>query len=157
MNSKSMAALIGLLLTAGLSAGSPAIGATVSFSGLISNSCILSIPTTGVLVADAAGTTLRSDSGVGARSATLTVAALGSSPTLTFATPQATGPAGATPDSVEYSYSASGSGASRGFGSTSSTASSNLIDTFVVNGKIARAAGFPSGTYAMTIEVTCGQ
>lgn len=131
--------------------------ATVSLSGLVVNSCILTVPTPGLLVADAAATTLRSDTGAGARAATLTVAAIGAAPTLTFAAPQSSSPSGATPDSVQYSYSAAGSGASRGFASTGSTASSNLIDTFTINGKIDRAAGFPSGTYGMTVEVTCGQ
>lgn len=130
---------------------------TVSLSGTVVNSCVLTVPTTGLLVVDAAGTTLRSDTGVGARAATLSVVAAGATPTLTFAVPQSTAPSGATPDSVQYSYSASGSGASRGFAATGSTAASNLIDSFSINGKVDRAAGFPTGTYGMTVEVTCGQ
>lgn len=131
--------------------------ATVSLSGVVVNSCVLSVPTTGLLVIDTNGTTLRSDTGVGARAASLTVVAVGASPTLTFAAPQATAPLGATPDTVQYSYSASGSGANRAFASTGSTAPSNLIDTFTINGRMDRVAGFPSGTYGMTVEVTCGQ
>ena len=91
--------------------------ATVSLSGLVVNSCVLSVPTTGLLVVESTGTTLRSDAGVGARPASLTVVAVGASPTLTFAAPLATAPSGATPDTVQYSYSASGSGANRGFAS----------------------------------------
>lgn len=135
----------------------PASAATVSLSGPITNSCVLSVPTSGVMVPEANGTVLRSDSGSGARSASLTVVALGLSPTLTFSTPQYSGPAGVTPDTVEFGYSAAGSGANRGYAATGATASSNLIDTFTVNGKIARATGFPTGTYAMSITVTCGQ
>lgn len=138
-------------------AGANASAATVSLSGLVVNSCVLTVPTPGLLVADAAGTTLRSDTGAGARAASLTIAAIGAAPTLTFAAPQASSPSGATPDAVQYSYSAAGSGASRGFAATGATAASNLIDTFTINGKIDRAAGFPSGTYSMTITVTCGQ
>lgn len=140
-----------------LASASNASAATVSLSGLVVNSCVLTIPTSGVLVADAAGTTLRSDAGVGARAASMTVVALGASPSLTFSAPQSTSPSGATPDSVQFSYSAAGSGASRGFAATGATASSNLLDTFTINGKMDRAAGFPGGTYGMTITVTCGQ
>lgn len=148
-----------LLLALGTALGAaPTVqAATVSLSGLVVNSCVLTVPTTGLLVADATGTTLRSDAGTGARAASLTIVGVGSAPTLTFASPQATSPSGATPDSVQFSYAAAGSGASRGFAATGATASSNLIDTFTINGKIDRAAGFPSGTYGMTITVTCGQ
>lgn len=131
--------------------------ATVSLAGVVLNSCILTLPTTGLMVADSTATTLRSDTGTGARAASLTVAALGASPTLSFAVPQFSSPSGVTADSVEYSYTAAGSGASRGYAATASTASSNLIDSFTINGKVTRAAGFPTGTYGMTIEVTCGQ
>lgn len=135
----------------------PVSAANVSLSGTVLNSCILAVPTTGLLVADSAGTTLRSDTGVGARAASLTVVSIGAAPTLTFAAPQYSGPSGVPADSVQYSYAAVGSGASRGFASTGATASVNLIDTVVINGKIARAAGFSTGTYAMTVDVTCGQ
>lgn len=135
----------------------PASAASVSLSGLVLNSCILAVPTPGLLVPDANGTTLRSDSGIGARAASLTVVAVGATPTLSFSTPQYSGSAGVSPDSVQFSYSAAGSGAARGYSSASATASSQLIDNFTVNGKIERAGGFPTGTYGMTIDVTCGQ
>lgn len=140
-----------------LGTGSAAQAATASLSGIVVNSCILAVPTPGLLVADASGTTLRSDSGVGARAATLTVIAVGTSPTLTFAAPQFSGPAGVSADSVQFAYTGAGSGASRGFAATSAIATANLIDTFTVNGKISRSAGFSTGTYAMTVDVTCGQ
>lgn len=130
---------------------------TVSLAGAVANSCVLAVPTPGLLVPDNAGTALRSDSGIGARAATLTVVAVGASPTLTFAAPQYSGPSGISVDSVQYSYSAAGSGASRGFAATSATAASNLIDVFTINGKIARAGGFATGTYGMSVDVTCGQ
>lgn len=135
----------------------PVQGATVSLSGTVLNSCVLTLPTPGLLVPDAQGTTLRSDAGVGARAATLTVAAVGASPSLSFSAPQYSGPSGVSVDSVQYAYQSAGSGASRGFAATSSTASSHLIDVFTINGKIARAEGFPTGSYGMTVDVTCSQ
>ena len=135
----------------------PVQGATISLAGTVLNSCVLAIPTPGLMVTDAAGTTLRSDSGLGARAASLTVVAVGATPTLSFSAPQYSGTAGVSPDSVQFSYSAAGSGASRGYSNAAATATSHLIDNFTVNGKIERAGGFPTGTYGMTIDVTCGQ
>lgn len=135
----------------------PSHAATVSLSGLISNSCLLTVPISGALVPDATGTVLRSDAGTGARSASLTVVALGGSPTLTMSVPSYTGPSGVTPDAVEYSYAVAGSGASRGFAATGATATTSLIDTVTYNGRVTSAAGFTAGTYSMAITVTCGQ
>lgn len=149
---------IGMLASlCALSIGTNAGAATVSLSGIIANSCVLTVPLSGSLVADNTGTVLRSDAGVGARAASLTVVALGASPRLTFAAPVQSSPSGTSADSVEFSYSVAGSGASRGYAATGATATSNLIDTVAINGRMTRAAGFPTGTYGMTIEVTCGQ
>lgn len=144
---------------AGVAAGTmfPAAASPVTLAGVVVNSCVLAVPTTGLLVADATGTSLRSDAGVGARPATMTVVAVGTRPTLSFGAPQYAGSAGVSADTTEFSYRASGSGASRTFAATSATATSNLIDTFTINGKIDRADGFPTGTYNMTIDVTCSQ
>ena len=128
----------------------------VTLSGTIANSCVLTLSSSGVLVADAAGTTLRSDAGVGARGATMTVVALGAAPTLTFSAPTASGPSGFMADAIQFSYSIAGSGASRGFAASGATASSNLIDTVTVHGQVQSAAGFPAGTYSETVNVTCG-
>lgn len=130
--------------------------APVTLVGNALNSCILTVSVGGIMVADSAATTMRSDTGTGARPATLLVAALGAAPTLTFAAPTLTGPSGFTPDSVQFSYTVNGSGASRGFASTGATASSNLIDTVSINGLVTSATGFPTGTYTETVNVTCG-
>ena len=130
--------------------------APVTLVGTSLNSCVLTVSIGGIMVADSAATTMRSDTGTGARAATLAVAALGAAPTLTFAVPTLTGPSGFTPDSVQFSYTVNGSGASRGFAATSATASSNLIDTVTINGLVTSASGFPTGTYTETINVTCG-
>lgn len=130
---------------------------SVTLTGASSSSCVLTLSLGGVLVADSAATTMRSDAGSGARGATVAVAALGAAPTLTFAAnPTVTGPAGFTADSVQYSYSVAGSGASRGFAATGATASSNLIDTVTVHGLVQSASGFPTGTYTETVVLTCG-
>lgn len=129
----------------------------VTLSGASVNSCVLTLSLGGVLVADTAATTMRSDTGTGARAATVTVAALGAAPTLTFAAnPTVTGPAGFVADSVQYAYSIAGTGASRGFASTGATASSNLIDIVTIHGLVQSASGFPTGTYTETVVLTCG-
>lgn len=139
-----------------VSAPLAAWAAPVTLVGNVLNSCILTVSVGGVMVADSAATTLRSDTGTGARPATLAVAALGAAPTLTFAVPTLTGPSGFTPDSVQFSYAVNGSGASRGFAATSATATSRLIDTVTINGLVTSASGFPTGTYTETVDVTCG-
>lgn len=142
------------LCHAGPAAAAPA---SVTLTGISINSCILTVSLGGQLVADAQGTAMRSDTGSGARSATLAVAALGTAPTLTFAPPTLTAPAGFTADSVQYAYRVNGTGQSRGFTATGASATSNLIDIVTIDGLITSETGFPTGTYTETVQVTCGQ
>lgn len=135
----------------------PLGAADVRLIGNVVNSCTLGISVGGALVADSAGTTLRSDTGTGARPATLLVSGLGLGPTLTFTAPTLTGPAGFTADTVQFSYSVAGTGQSRGFAATGATATSRIIDTVTINGLVGSAAGFPEGTYTETVVVTCSQ
>ncbi|GMM92370.1 hypothetical protein [Qipengyuania sp. MTN3-11] len=147
-----------LLATIGLAAAAPASAQTsVTLTGISLNSCVLSVSLGGQMVADASGTTMRSDTGTGARSATLAVTALGVSPTITFATPTLAAPSGFTADSVQYAYRVNGTGQSRAFGTASATATTRLIDVVAIDGLITSATGFPEGTYTETVQVTCGQ
>lgn len=144
-------------LAAFASASAGSAQTSVTLTGVSVNSCTLNVSVGGQMVVDSAGTTMRSDTGTGARSATLAVAAVGASPTLTFAAPTMSAPAGFSADSVQYAYRVNGTNETVGFGSDGSSASSDLIDVVAIDGMITSATGFPDGTYTQTVQVTCAQ
>ncbi|MBX7483554.1 hypothetical protein K3174_13545 [Qipengyuania sp. 6D47A] len=133
-------------------AGAPANAATVTIGGTIVNLCTLT-PTGGSMVVDSAGTTMTTESGVGALPASLAVIATGSAPTLTFSAPTLTGPVSGATTRIRYS----GAGANQTYTSGGSTASASLVDVFTIHAQVQSATGFPSGSYAVTTIVTCGQ
>lgn len=147
------AALAALTFVA--SAG-PAAAVTVSLSGTILNSCALTVGSSGTLAPASDGTRLGSEES-GGSAASLTVVATGSAPTLTFAAPTLNAPAGSSGSTVAIRYNAGGSGASSGYTSSQTTASSNLIDGFTVHARVTNASGFVNGTYTASTVVTCGQ
>lgn len=130
----------------------PAQSASVSLVGGVLNSCVLT-PAVGTLAIGADGTTLSSESGLGALPATLGVVATGTAPTLTFGVPSLTGPVSSATTEIRYD----GLNASQAYTSGSSTASARLIDLFTIHARITSATGFGSGTYTVTTIVTCGQ
>lgn len=130
----------------------------VTLSANLVNSCTLALSTGGTMRANTAGTQIGSEN-AGGTAATMTMVAIGGSPTLAFGAPSlTTSPAGwsATP-TVSIKYSSLG-GASQGYTSSSSTTGTlPLADTFTVHGKVDSATGFAAGNYVVTTVVTCSQ
>lgn len=135
----------------------PVVAAEIRLAGIVVNSCILSIPTPGTMGLSSDGVRLGSQEGVGGAPATLTIVAAGIPPTLNFSAPALSGPSGTSGSVTEYAFTSSGSGASQPFTSASSTAASNLIDTFTIQSRVSRAQGFGTGTYTVAVTVTCQQ
>lgn len=142
---------------AALPAAVPAAASEVRLTGSIINSCVLSLPTNGALALSTDGTRLGSQDGVGGLPATLTIVAAGSAPTLNFSIPTLTGPAGLNGATTAYAFTSLGSGASQAYTSSTSSATSNLVDTFNIHSRVTSASGFPSGNYTVTVTVTCQQ
>ncbi|MXO91792.1 hypothetical protein [Pontixanthobacter aquaemixtae] len=151
-NIATIAALIGAV-----SFSSHAAAQDITMAGTVISSCVLTVPTPGVLVPATDGTRIGTEEGVGGLPATLTVVALGSTPTVNFAAPTVAGPAGATGLTSEVAYTSAGSGANQAYTSSPSSASSDLLDSFTVQGRVSGSNGFPQGLYTMTVTVTCSQ
>lgn len=125
---------------------------SVTLSGLVTNSCTITLSSAGVLVTSSDGTRMGSEEGVGGLPATVAVVAVGSLPTIDFSAPVSS-LAGAT---AEISYT-SISGANQLYTTATSQVSSDLIDTFNVQGRLTKADGFPTGTHSVTTTLTCQQ
>lgn len=147
-----------LLMIGSLGFAYPAAGqVSATFVGTITNSCTVSLNSTGTLAADGSGQRLSSDSG--GTPALLAVVSTGSAPTLSFAAPSVTStPAGYTglPE-AEISYVSVGGASQEATSDPSSYTSSLLLDTITVNGAITDTDGFVAGSYTLTTVVTCSQ
>jgi hypothetical protein len=130
---------------------------TVSFSGSVANLCVLSVTTPGTLGISATGTSLSSEE-TGGLSATMTVAATGTNPTVSFGAPSLTGPSGSIGNAVkQISYSSPG-GANQAYTpSASNYVMNRLLDTITIKGKATNSDGFVSGNYGLQSTVTCQQ
>ena len=142
------ALLIGLV-------SAPAAAANVSLSANLVNSCVLSIGSNGTMTAATTGTQIGSENS-GGSSASLTMVAIGSLPTVTFAAPTLSSPAGwSATHTNSIRYTSSG-GANQAYTSAQSTSTASaLTDTFTVHGKVDSAAGFAAGSYTLNTVVTC--
>lgn len=146
--------LVPAILAAGLFAA-PAEAVPVTLSGSVTNSCTLTVTTSGTMALSSDGTVLGSAQS-GGSAATLSVSAAGSTPTLTFAAPSVASGASTSGATTEIAYT-SLSGANQAYTSSQTSHTASLIDTFTVHGRVTRAAGFGSGTYTVTTLVTCAQ
>jgi len=131
--------------------------ATVTLtSGPLIDVCILEATSGGVLTRNGEGTLLGSEES-GGSPGTLTVVALGTSPTLTFQAPSISTPGGDSTTTGEIAYSSIG-GADQDYTDALSTASAGaLLDTFTVHGRLLNDDGFLAGTYQISTVVTCSQ
>lgn len=148
---------IALGVTVAAALCTPAYSADVNFTGIVVNSCVLSVSTPGVLTPSTDGSVLQSEAGGGAP-ALLGVVAVGTAPTLNFAAPTVSTPNGfsgtATP---AISYQSIG-GANQPYTSAAHTTRSGvLLDTFTIHSRVVGAAGFATGTYGVRTVVTCQQ
>lgn len=152
MNSKILA---GMALAIG---ASPADAADVNLSASLINSCVLSLGSSGTMTVSSSGTVLSSENSGGSQ-ASLTLVAIGTSPTISFAAPSLTAsPAGwsASP-TVEVKYTSTG-GANQAYtASNSSAALSGLTDSFAIHGRVTSSAGFAAGAYNLRTVATCSQ
>lgn len=139
-------------------AAAPTSAADVNLSVNLANSCVLSIGGSGTLAASANGTQLGSEN-AGGSAATLSLVAIGSVPSLSFAAPSlTTSPAGWTASHTDAIRYTSTGGANQSYTSSqSSSTATGLIDTFTVHGKVDSNAGFAGGNYTLTTVVTCSQ
>ncbi|MEQ7872387.1 hypothetical protein ABDK56_00055 [Sphingomonas sp. ASV193] len=146
-----------IFICAALLSATPAVaGTNVTLSGTLTSSCTLTLSAGGTLAVAPSGTVLSSES-AGGTAATLTMTAVGSNPTVTFAAPDlAASPSGwsGTP-TLEVKYTSTG-GANQAYTSAqSSYAENRLLDTFTVHGRITDSAGFAAGTYTLRTVATC--
>lgn len=133
----------------------PAQAVNVTLSGVLTSQCVLSLTTPGTLAPSIDGKRLGSGE-TGGLAATLSVLGTGVSPTITFGAPTLSAPSGSGGATTEISYT-SLSGASQGYTSSQTVASSALIDTFSVNARVSKDTGFDAGTHTVTTVVTCAQ
>lgn len=147
-----------LLAGLGLCLAAQADAATVNLSGLITNSCILTVGTPGALRVSSAGTTLGSEE-TGGLPATLTVVATGLSPQINVSAPSLSASPvsyGRSP-SLGLRYTSLAGGNQAYTDSSSSYTASGLLDVLTFNARAIDNAGFTAGTYTIATTVTCQQ
>ena len=133
----------------------PALAATdVVFTGNVTDTCTLAVPTPGTMTLSSDGKTLGSDQPLGIP-ATVTVVSLGSN-TVTLAAPTLTeSPGGyAGGETVQMSYSGL---ASHAYTSQQQTISLGILPltSLIINMQVINAAGFIQGTYKAKTVLTC--
>ena len=135
--------------------GTPAIAATdVVFTGSVTDTCTLAVPTPGTMTLSGDGKTLGSDQSLGVP-ATVTVLSLGSN-SVTLAAPTLTdSPVGyGGGETVQMSYSGLASHAY-------TTAQQSIplgilpLTSLIINMQVINTAGFVQGTYKAKTVLTC--
>lgn len=151
--------LLGFAAAAALATIPPASAqaGTVTFTGIVANTCVLNVTTPGLLGASSDGTTLSSET-TGGVAAVLAVISTGSAPTMVFTAPTLNGPTGWSGTPVVSIRMNALSGATQAYTSSGFSAQlSQLLDTLTINAKAVNARGFASGTYTLASTVTCQQ
>lgn len=149
---------IAMLCIAVLSQAAPAAAAEVTLTGIVANSCILTLTSQGALRTSSSGTIVGSEQ-PGGSPAILSLVASGLSPTITFGAPAlVTSPGGMLESpTVEIRYTSNG-GANQAYTSgASSHQPMGLLETYSIDGKLTSSKGFAAGTYTMRTLVTCQQ
>ena len=126
-------------------------------AGVVANSCVLVLNTSGVLAASPDGTTLASDV-TGGSPASLNVTALGTAPTINFSAPALITPTGFSGTPVTSYRFQSTRGTSKPYTTVaSSQPGTALLETFTVHGRVTNTTGFAEGQYRITTTATCQQ
>lgn len=153
MRCKSLFALPLLLAPA-----APGGAAEVRLTGNLLSSCVLSLTTPGQLAAAAADPTVFGSEQAGGLAATMTVVAIGASPTVAFTAPTVDAPGGFSPTAqAQIRYTSLGGSNQAYTSSASSSSTVRLLDTFTINARIVSTEGFQSGTYTVRTMATCEQ
>lgn len=150
--------LVRRLLLAGLSLvalGGPAIAGTdVVFTGNVTDTCTLAVPTPGTMTLSSDGKMLGSDQALGVP-ATVTVLSLGSN-TVTLAAPTLTDspPGYGGGETVQMSYSGL---ASHAYTTAQQTISLGILPltSLIIEMQVINASGFVQGTYKAKTVLTC--
>lgn len=149
-----------LAIALGSVAGPAGAATDVVFSGTVSNTCTLAVPTPGLLGLSSDGTILGSEE-AGGLAATVTVVSLGSN-TITVGAPSlATYPGAYTPGgetlSLKYQGLSGLSGISQAYTSAQTSFGVGLlpITDLIVDLKVVNSAGFAQGAYTAKTVLTC--
>jgi hypothetical protein len=127
----------------------------VVFTGTVSNTCTLAVPTPGIMTLSGSGTILGSDQTLGVP-AIVTVLSLGGN-TVTLSAPALTGsPPAYTPGSETVQMSYSGL-ASHAYTSAQQSFSLGILPltSLIINMQVINAGGFAQGTYTAKTVLTC--
>lgn len=145
-------------LAAGIAlAAAPASAATVSFSGVVANLCVLTLTTPGLMGVSADGTLLSSREAGGLK-AVMAVVATGTNPQISFTAPQLTGPGASTAGATTLLGYTSLGGGNHPLSAGASTYTANrLLDTITIDGAALSSSGFVTGNYTLSSTVTCQQ
>jgi hypothetical protein len=147
--------LLGCLVLAFGASPALAAGTDVVFTGTVSDTCTLAVPTPGTMTLSASGTILGSDQTLGVP-ATVTVVSLGGN-TVTLSAPTLTSsPAGYTPGSETVQMSYSGL-ASHAYTSAQQSFALGILPltNLIINMQVINAGGFAQGTYTAKTVLTC--
>jgi hypothetical protein len=145
-----------VLVLVPLAAAQPANATTVNLNASLTSSCTLTLSSSGTMTASSSGTVLGSEQS-GGSAASMTLVAVGTLPTVSFAAPALSASPGGWSsvhtDEIKYS---STRGASQAYTSSASAFSeTGLTDTFTVHGRVTSTEGFAAGNYTLTTVVTC--
>jgi hypothetical protein len=136
---------------------SPALAGTdVVFTGSVTDTCTLAVPTPGTMTLSADGTTLGSDQTLGVP-ATVTVISIGAN-TITLAAPTLQShPPGYTAGGETVQMNYSGLASHPAYTSAQQSFSLGLlpITSLIVNMQVINPAGFAQGTYTAKTVLTC--
>lgn len=139
-----------------IGAATPAVASTdVTFTGTVSDTCTLAVPTPGIMALSTDGTILGSDQTLGVP-ATVTVLSLGGN-TLTLSAPTLTShPSGyAGGETVQMKYS--GLASQPTYTSTQQTIPLGILPLtdLIINMQVVNANGFVEGDYTAKTVLTC--
>jgi len=139
-----------------IGAATPAVASTdVTFTGAVSDTCTLAVPTPGIMALSTDGTILGSDQTLGVP-ATVTVLSLGGN-TLTLSAPTLTShPSGyAGGETVQMKYS--GLASQPTYTSTQQTIPLGILPLtdLIINMQVVNANGFVEGDYTAKTVLTC--
>lgn len=130
----------------------------IPFTGIVLESCVLTVSTPGVLAMSSSGTELGSQASGGV-AAVLGVVATGGAPTVKFTAPtMSVKPAAyAGSSAVSLAYTSTG-GANQAYTTAASQyTASGTLDAVTLHAKAVDASGFAAGNYTLRTTATCEQ
>lgn len=140
-----------------LAIAAPADAAEIRLRGSLLSSCILSLSTEGQLRMSDDPTVFGSET-PGGQAATMTVVAIGATPTVNFTAPAIDAPSGfALGATAAIRYTSLGGSNQAYTSAASSSAQVRLLDTFTIHSRIVSTEGYQTGNYTVRTVATCQQ